>query len=89
MNFDVNSLLFKKFIEKNPFSFEHIYSSLQSSLSKTDIFVTAGTKSPSKSDVLLTRSQINEIEKGRNQLQMSSLQSRLYKLIWDVLVWYW
>lgn len=87
MNFDVNSLLFKKFIEKNPFSFEH--SSLQSSLSKTDIFVTAGTKSPSKSDVLLTRSQINEIEKGRNQLQMSSLQSRLYQLIWDVLVWFW
>lgn len=30
--------------------------------------MTAGTKSPSKSDVLLTRSQINDLEKGRNQL---------------------
>lgn len=30
--------------------------------------MTAGTKSPSKSDVLLTRSQINELEKDRNQL---------------------
>ena len=33
---------------------------------------------------------VSELKKGRNQLsQMSSLQSRLYQFIWDVLVWFW